>query len=491
MMSSPGEPGWGSGIADTAGRLLREWDIDSLPACLMRNNLDYYYLSVWPGLSALDLAAGISLPDRPIRTEYAYIHIPFCSGLCSFCSYFLAVSHNTDSDPRVSRYLDDLIAQASIHQRNTELDLSYVYLGGGTPSLLHPDHMERLLGSFSRLGILSPQLIGTIEFHPEIFADGARMNALLDIVEAHGIKRVSLGFQTDDADVLRTTNRRHDAAFLGEAMNRLRARELTVNIDLMYGLPRQSMGSWLRSLEQVLAAHPDSISTYFTFIDFGTRLWREAQRDPAMLLPHSQIQLQHLVAQIALEQAGYAELPSDFYSKPAGDPAGYVQETLPSGANMVALGAGAYGYYPGVQYFNYFDFQLYSEMVRGGRNPIWRAIVLTPEEELCRDIMFSLKNAPALDVRLFEARHGVSPLDSHADTLSRLTDLDLVLVSGDEIRLTAKGRLVVEEIACMFAPPLRGGSAAGSWRDAALLRKHNFAPTYVVSRQPGGESRGS
>lgn len=490
-MGAPGKQAWRSAIADTAGRLLREWDIESLPAYLLRNNLDYYYLSVWPGLSALDLAAGISLPDRPIRTEYAYIHIPFCSGLCSFCSYFLAVSRDTDSDPRVSRYLDDLIAQASIHQRNTELDLSYVYLGGGTPSLLHPGHMERLLGGFSRLGILSPRLIGTIEFHPEIFADSVRMNALLDVVEAHGIKRVSLGFQTDDTDVLRTTNRRHDAAFLGEAINRLRSRELAVNIDLMYGLPGQSLESWLCSLELVLAASPDSISTYFTFIDPGTRLWREVQRDPAILLSHAQIQLQHLAAQIALEKAGYTELPSDFYSKPAGDPASYAQQTLPSDANMVALGAGAYGYYPGVQYFNYFDFQHYSEMVWAGRSPIWRAAVLTPEEELCRDIMFSLKNAPALNVRLFEARHDVSPLDSHGHTLSQLTDLDLVHVSADEIRLTSKGRLVVEEIACMFAPLHRSGSAAGSRRDAALLRKHNFAPTHPASGQLGGGSRGS
>lgn len=489
-MTSPGKQAWRTAIADMASRLLRKWDIESLPAHLMRSNLDYYYLSVWPGLAAADPAVGIGLPDRPARTEYAYIHIPFCSGLCSFCSYFVAAARDIDSDPRVSRYLDDLIFQASIHQRNSELDLSYVYLGGGSPSLLHPDHMERLLEGFSRMGILSGQLVGTIELHPEIFADGARMNALLDVLQAHGIKRVSLGLQSGDADILRTTNRRHDPGFLRDAMNRLRSRELTVNIDLMYGLPGQSLESWIRSLELVLIARPDSISAYFTFIDFGTRLWREVQRGSAMLLSHTQIQLQHVAAQIALEQAGYAELPGDFYSKPTGDPEGYVQGSLPSDANMVALGAGAYGYYPGVQYFNFFDFQRYSELVRSGRSPIWRAVVLTPEEELCRDIMFSLKNAPALDVRLFRARHGVSPLDSHADTLSQLTDLDLMLVSDDEIRLTSKGRLVVEEIACTFAPA-RGGSITGSRRDAALLRKHNFVPTYPVPGQHGGKHRGS
>jgi oxygen-independent coproporphyrinogen III oxidase len=477
-VASAGTREWRAAIADAAGQLLREWEIESLPAHLTRSNSDFYYLSVWPGLAAADPVAGMRLPDRPVRTEYAYIHIPFCSGLCNFCSYFLSVSRDADGDPRVSRYLDDLIAQAGIDQGNSELDLSYVYLGGGTPSLLHPDQMERLLAGFSRLGILSPRIIGTIEFHPEIFADQARMTAMLDTVAAYGIKRVSLGFQSSDPDILRATNRRHDPNFLLAAVRQLQDRDFGVNIDLMYGLPGQSLESWLHSLELALLSRPDSISTYFTFIDYGTLLWRRTQRDPAMLLTHTEIQLQHLAAQISLEWAGYHELPGDFYSKPAGDPSRYVQEALPSASNTLALGAGAYGYYPGVQYFHFFDFQRYSDMVRGGQSPVWRAAVLTSEEELCRDIMFSLKNAPSLDMRIFADRHGISPLDSHPDMLAELASLDLAVVSDDKVQLTAKGRLLVEEIACAFAPPRRRGSGPGSRRDATLLRKHNFVPAY-------------
>ena len=116
--------------------------------------------------------------------------------------------------------------------------------------------------------------------------------------------------------------------------------------------------------------------------------------------------------------------------------------------------------------------------------------MLTPEKELCRDIMFSLKNAPILDPRLFQARHGVSPLESHAGTFSRLVGLDLVQVGTDAIRLTAKGRLVVEEIACLFALTRRRGSPARTRRDAALLRKHDFIPTYQAAGRPGGEPHG-
>jgi oxygen-independent coproporphyrinogen III oxidase len=473
---------------EAAGELFREWDVESLPAHLRRNSLDYYYLSVWPGGADLGPASQLSLPVRPARTEYAYIHIPFCSGLCDFCSYFLTVSRDVGSDPRVPEYLDDLIAAASFHQTQTKLDLSSIYLGGGTPSLLYPEQMQHLLGGLSRLGVLSPQLIGTMEVHPEAFTDRGRMNALLDVVWAHGIRRVSLGFQSHDADILDGTNRRHGAAFLDQAMDHLRGRGLLVNIDLMYGLPGQSLESWAGSLELTLGAHPDSISTYFTFIDRGTVLWRRVQDNPAMLPSHGEIQTQHLAAQIALDQAGYHELPSDFYCKPTGDPAGFTQETLPSDANSVALGAGAYGYYPGVQFFNYFDFGRYREAARGGRDPIWRAAVLTPEEELCRDIMFSFKNAPALSIPLFTAKHGVSPVVSHADTFARLSSLGLVDVGGDKIRLTAKGRLVVEEIACAFAPR-RQRHPAESRREAGILEKHHFAPTYPAPAQDAAGQR--
>ncbi len=480
-MTFPENAAWRTGIADLAGRRLREWDIEGLPPQLRRNSLDYYYLSVWPGLAALDLAVGLRLPPRPARTESAYVHIPFCSDLCSFCSYFLGVSRDADSDPRVPQYISELIAQAGLHQEETDLNLSYIYFGGGTPSLLHPDRLAGLLDSFTRLGILSSRLVGTVELHPEVFDDGHRVNALLDVIAAYGITRVSLGLQTADTDILRATNRRHGAAFLTGAIRCLRAHELTINIDLMYGLPRQTLDGWLRSIQLVLAARPDSISTYFTFIDPGTRLWREARRDPALLSSHTQVQLQHLAAQLALEEAGYAELPGDFYSRQVGDPV-YAQETLPSDANTLALGAGAYGYYPGVQYFNHFDFRRYGAMVRNREIPIWRAAVLTPHEELCRDIMFALKNASALNLRLFEARHRVSPLDSHADAFAQLTDLGLVHIDAEEIRLSPKGRLVVEEISCMFAPPRRSVPDTPSRKEAALLRKHNFAPTYSIPR---------
>jgi coproporphyrinogen III oxidase-like Fe-S oxidoreductase len=470
---------WVTRIVDEATRLYYEWGLNVLPEGLRRNSLDYYYLSVWPGLGDLSPAAGMDLPTRPGRVGHAYIHIPFCSGVCSFCSYLVTTTTDARTDPRVAAYVDLLLTQARNHQRETELAFDSVYLGGGTPGLLPPDQMARLLDGLDGLGALSPATIGTMELHPELFAEPARLHQVLDVLAAHQIRRVSIGFQSRDDSLLAATNRRHDSGFLPDAAETLRRRGFRFNVDLMYGLPGQTVTSWVESLEAVLATtvKPDSVSTYFTFIDFGTRMWRDVVSGAAGIASHRDIQICHIAAQLALEAAGYVELPNDFYAVDAGDPAGFEQTSLPSEAHSLALGAGGYGYYPGVQYFNEFNLREYASAVRDGRAPVWRAAVLTPEEDLRRDIMFSLKNSPWLDTTRCIARYGVDPLIAYARQFDELLRLNLISVSNSRVRLTPKGRLVVEEIACQFASERARAPVPSAERN--LVRKHHYAPTYA------------
>jgi oxygen-independent coproporphyrinogen-3 oxidase len=259
----------------------------------------------------------------------------------------------------------------------------------------------------------------------------------------------------------------------------LHDRGLRVNLDLMYGLPGSTLDSWTASLQTALQYEPDSVSTYFTFVDYGTTLWRKVQANDVDLIPHAEIQIQHIAAQIILEDAGYVELPNDFWSKPAGPPQVYKQQSLPSVANSLGLGAGAYGYYPKVQYFNQFNLVSYAAALKDGQLPIWRAAALTEEQSLRRDIMFSFKNEPELSLKVFDEHYGISPTLVFPDVFELLADYELVVIDHAAIRLTAKGRLVVEEIAALFAGSSislrdRGSTSAEDFR----IRKHHFASTY-------------
>ena len=452
------------------------YHLDDLPPALQRNSLDYYYLSVYPSLAEMRPLAGGDAPPYPAAVHNAYIHVPFCSGVCDFCSYYL-VAISPRRRAAVARYLEHVRAEFDFHAGQTALDIRYLYFGGGTPSLIPPDALEDFLGYLRARGYLNPAALGTLELHPEFFADEAAALRFLRVLRAYGIGRVSVGYQASDDALLRATKRRHTAGFLPAAMALLRAEGFLVNLDLMYGLVGQSHAAWATTLADAVAAAPDSISTYFLFVDRGTGLYARVQRGAVQLPSHRHAQTQHLMAQLCLAAAGYHELPNDFWARPAADPATFRPERLPSQAVTLPIGPGAYGYYSGAQVGNVFDLAEYERRMAAGQSPLWRAHRLSPDEAFGRDVMFSLKNDPYIDCSLVRSAYNRSPLARFAARFERLERLGLVAIDGERIRLTGKGRLCVEEIAALFRAPGIGPAA-----DAAepLLQKHLFAATYPV-----------
>ena len=460
-----------------AEALYDAYQLDALPPALRRNSLDYYYLSIYPSLGEMRPLAEENAPPYPATVRNAYVHIPFCSGVCDFCSYYL-VAISPRRRAAVARYLERVAAEFDHHARHTTLDLTTLYIGGGTPSLIPPDALERFLAHLRQRGYLNPAALGTLELHPELFVDEEAAVAFLRVLRHYGIGRVSVGYQASDDDLLRATKRRHASGFLAGAMALLRAEGFTVNLDLMYGLVGQPAAAWATTLADAVAAAPDSISTYFLFVDRGTGLYERVRRGAVALPTHRAAQTQHIMAQLYLEAHGYYELPNDFWARGVVDPATFRPERLPSAAVTLPVGPGAYGYYGGAQVANVFDLAEYERRADAGQSPLWRGYRLNADEAFHRDVMFVLKNDPFFDCSLFRAAYNRSPLERFADRFARLEELGLVAIAGDHIRLTAKGRLCVEEIAALFRHPAIAPAA-----DAAhpLLQKHNFAPTYPVA----------
>jgi len=463
-------------IAEASARY-DAYRLDELPPALRRNSLDYYYLSIYPSLAEMRPLAGGDAPPYPAMVRNAYVHIPFCSGVCDFCSYYL-VAISPQRRAAVARYLERVAAEFDYHARHTTLDLTYLYFGGGTPSLIPPEALERFLGHLRGRGYLNPAALGTLELHPEFFADGAAAVRFLRVLKAYGLGRVSVGYQASDDDLLRRTKRRHASGFLAGAMALLRAEGFLVNLDLMYGLVGQTAEAWATTLTDAVRAAPDSVSTYFLFVDRGTGLYERVRRGAVALPSHRQAQTQHLMAQLYLEAHGYRELPNDFWARGGADPATLRPERLPSAAVTLPVGPGAYGYYSGTQLANVFDLGEYGRRIDIGQSPLWRGYHLNDDEAFHRDVMFALKNDPHIDCSIFRTAYNRSPVEQFAVRFARLERLGLVEIAGERVWLTAKGRLCVEEIAALFRHPAIAPAA-----DAAqpLLQKHNFAPTYPVA----------
>jgi len=459
-----------------ATRLYDEYRLDELPRALQRNSLDYYYLSIYPSLSEMRPLVPGNAPSYPATVTNAYIHIPFCSGVCDFCSYYL-VAVSPRRRAAIARYLEHVKMELDFHARHTDLDIAYVFFGGGTPSLIPADALESFLGFMDERGYLNPTAIGTLELHPEFFGDEAAAARFLSVLKRHGITRVSVGYQLSDEAILRETNRRHAAGFMGRAMALLRESGFLVNIDLMYGLSGESFDSWERTLAHAIGFAPDSISTYFLFVDRGTGLYEQVRRGQVVLPSHRHVQTQHLMAQIALGAAGYHELPNDFWARDVGDPTTFRPEQLPSAAVTLPVGPGAYGYYNRAQVANVFDLGEYERRAASGLAPLWRGYSLNDDESFHRDVMFALKNDPYIDCSMFRTAYNRNPLDRFEAIFEKLVKLKAVRVSGDRIYLTPKGRLCVEELAGLFRHPAIG-AANGDPGGDRLLAKHNFAMTY-------------
>ena len=325
-------------------------------------------------------------------------------------------------------------------------------------------------------------IFATIELHPEIFQKGAQLDELLRISRKYKINRFSIGYQSHESSLLKYYTRRHDPEFLSNAVARLKSDGIEyINIDTMYGLPHQSIESWMMTLESVLNMNPESISCYFLFVDKHTKLHNDILHGKVHLPTHKHIQIQHLISQILLESNGYIEIPNDYYWK-------NLQHTremdfvprLPSKAHTLALGAGSYGYMKSSQYCNYFAIERYRHSLENGFLPIWKSTKLNQDGSYIRDIMFSLKNESHLNACLFRETYGQFMTETHPDLVRLLLEKGLLERFDDNLRLSRKGRLCVEEIATAF---VESGSehnftSVVSKADRILNEKHNYFPTY-------------
>lgn len=458
-----------------------ELAMGELPPDLQRDSRYYYYLSVYPGLKQMKELEPEQLPQLPETTKSAYVHTPYCTGVCNFCSYFLTTVREEDTSP-IASYLEIVKEEALQRSQETDLDISYIYFGGGTPSLIPPKALDSFFKSMDEHGVLSPTRFGTLELHPEFFQDLPKAQEFVNILRANGIGRVSLGFQSSDENVLSDTNRRHGTNFLREAIDFLKQHEMMVSLDLIYGLPGLSLNQWERTLEDAVACNPDSVATYFLFVNPGTVMHTQVQRGEVILPPHQEIQIQHIMAQKVLEGYGFYELPSDFYARVDGNPSTFTQGSLPSDGASLPLGAGSYGFYDRTQFFNQFSLAKYRERVTKGESPIWRGYRFEGQEGAHRDMMFSIKNSPYIDRGLFEEKYGVDPVLMFEEKIERLVEYGLLEVddTSRRITLTRKGRLCNEEIACQFEiPGLQNNIPTNATlSERKKLDKHHFAPLY-------------
>jgi oxygen-independent coproporphyrinogen-3 oxidase len=379
-----------------------------------------------------------------------YVHIPFCLERCEYCYY---LSYADKSDECMDGYVDALADELAIYARTPALlqrKLSFVYFGGGTPSLLSTRRLEGLMRKLQASFTWARTQEVTFECAP-LSVTEPKLRAIRDA----GVTRISLGMQQLDDGILRKNGRVHlvrDAERAYAAVRRV-GFDL-VNIDLIVGLIGDTDRSFLTSLDRVIGMEPESVTIYQLEIPLNTPLYR-ALRDGTLDTPPDawNVKRARLARGFArLEQAGYSVRSAYAAVRDPRRHAFVYQSAQYHGADLLGIGVASFSYVSGVHWQNVDSFDQYLSRVREGQLPLGRAYVLTEEERMIREFVLQLKLG-AVDAAYFRDKFGVEIAQRFAGPLGRLVEAGWLTLDDQGITLTRDGLIRVDHFLSDFYLP--------------------------------------
>jgi len=287
----------------------------------------------------------------------AYVHIPFCSAVCPYCDFAVVAG----ADDRIDRYIDAVVAEVELSASWRLLDA--VYFGGGTPSHVRPDLLGRIVAALQARHGIATDAEMSLEANPEDFSEQSA-----DELLAAGFNRVSFGAQSFDDVVLTRLGRRHRATNIERSVeNARRAGFGNVSLDLIFGTPEETEGSWERSLHGAVDLRPDHVSCYALTVEPGTPLHREVKAGAAAPDPDIQADRYELAERL-LPMAGLERYEVSNWSRP-GQECRYNLVVWAQG-EYEAYGNGAHRFLDGVRSHNVRRLDAYMDRVESGVRPI-------------------------------------------------------------------------------------------------------------------------
>lgn len=315
-----------------------------------------------------------------------YLHIPFCKQKCDYCDFY-SLAGNQD---RMEDYLKALTLHLEeVAPRAEGFTVDSVYIGGGTPSVFGEERLKRLLKTVDKYYHLERHCETTVEVNPDSVTPH-----LLKVLRKGGVNRISMGVQSCHDEELAQVNRPHTFAQAQAAVEMIRSAGFTnLNLDLIFGLPDQTMAGWQESVEAVLALEPEHLSLYGLTLEEGTPLWQ--RRDQLTLADGDQQADMYLWAVERLAQAGYDQYEISNFAREGKRSRHNLKYWM--SREYVGFGPGAHSDFGGRRYSYVRDLERYIDgMLSGGK--IVDASELIPFEERGYEyLMLRLRTVTGID----------------------------------------------------------------------------------------------
>jgi oxygen-independent coproporphyrinogen III oxidase len=362
--------------------------------------------------------------------RHLYVHIPFCARICPYCAFY-----KERADPaQTQRFCEALVREVEFADARFALAPATIFFGGGTPTALTTAQLEFVLRGFRERLDLSAVEEWTVEANPGSVSP--RKAALLREL---GVTRISLGVQSFDDPLLTLLGREHNAAQAEVSFHVMRdAGFPSVSIDLMFGLPGQSLAQWEATLERTVSLRPDHVSAYCLTYEEDTEFFLRHARGEYRQDESSDASFFEAANRI-LESAGYQQYEISNYARPGHE--SVHNRAYWRGNDYVGVGPSAFSTVGAERWQNVCDYRLYADRVLGSVSAVASVEALTPEMKRGEQIALSLRT-----------RDGVPAewLERWPSEREEFIELGLMEKRGDAFVLTRKGRLLADSVAAAF-----------------------------------------
>ncbi|HEX8845630.1 MAG TPA: radical SAM family heme chaperone HemW [Pyrinomonadaceae bacterium] len=371
-----------------------------------------------------------------------YIHIPFCRARCSYCDFATGAYESALAERYVRAVANEILG---FRPTETRLAADTIYFGGGTPSLLKPAEVARILEAVRERFDVAGDAEVTMEMNP-----GTLTPDTLSEFRALGINRASYGAQSFDDSELKRLGRTHTAEDVRKTLRLLREAGFTnVSFDLIAGLPAQTLTIWSRNLDEALALRPEHLSFYLLEVHERTPLADQIRRGAE---PRPDEDLAAEMYRLMLERArdsGYKHYEISNLALQGFESRHNTKYWTVDA--VYGFGCSAHSY-DGLRtrWSNERDAARYTQLMEEGRTPVVETFELDERAARAEAIFLGLRLMRGVNLSEHRSRFGADLRDEYAQDLTRLSEAGLIELSGDSMRLTSTGALLSNEVFATF-----------------------------------------
>ena len=367
-----------------------------------------------------------------------YVHIPFCKSRCIYCGFY-----STTSNDRRKEYVDRLCDELRMRRDYITDEIQTIYFGGGTPSLLSEEEVDRIFNAIYKYYKVATGDNGEIETTMECNPDDITSD-FASFISSSPVNRISMGAQSFSDKMLKFTNRRHSSEQVSQAVNKLRDAGISnISIDLMFGFPNEDTNLWHSDLEQAISLNVEHISAYSLMYEEQTPLYSMLQAGKVKECDEDTYIKMYNMLIDELQDNGFEHYEISNFAKPG--KRSKHNSSYWHGIPYIGIGASAHSFNKTSRQWNISDLQQYMESIKEGRIPAEKE-ELTKDSRFDDTVMTGLRTREGIDLTQIKETFGEEYyLFLYNEALKHIRQNSL-LITGNRLHLTRKGLFISDSI---------------------------------------------